>query len=316
MEIKDNPDTPFFEKMNPYYKDYSEYLQEFFPGIKVQKISVNAGFSCPNRDGTISRGGCIYCLNDSFTPGYCMEGSNSVTAQIAKGKQFFARKYPSMKYLAYFQSFTNTFASPETLEPLYREAMATEDIVGIVVGTRPDCLPQPTVEMLGRLGQELPVFVELGAESSHDATLQRINRGHYWKSVEDAAMRLNDTGLHVGVHFIAGLPGERRNDILQTIERVCSLPIESIKLHQMQVLRSTPLAHLYKEGQADLWEFSAEEYMDLCTEIIQMVPRQICIERFLSQAPPDMLIYPKWGLKNHEFVNLLHNRLKASDHPS
>lgn len=300
--------------MNPFYKDYSEYIGEFFPDMKVQKISVNAGFSCPNRDGTISRGGCVYCLNESFTPGYCMSGTDrSVSAQLAAGKRFFARKYPYMKYLAYFQSFTNTFAPIETLEPLYREAIDTEDVVGLVVGTRPDCLPDETVAMLSRMAEIKPVFVELGAESSHDETLKRINRGHGWEAVCDASRRLHAAGIHVGLHLIAGLPGERAPQVLETVSKAVSLPIESLKLHQMQVLRGTPLARMAEEGTADLWQFSLEDYLDLCRQIIRIVPRHICIERFLASAPPQTVQSPRWGLKNHEFTNRLHNHLKTKN---
>ncbi len=300
--------------MNPFYKDYNEYIGEVFPDMKVQKISVNAGFSCPNRDGTISRGGCIYCLNESFTPGYCMSGKErGVSAQLSAGKQFFARKYPHMKYLAYFQSFTNTFAPVGTLESLYSEAIDTEDVVGLVVGTRPDCLPDETISILGHIAEQKPVFVELGAESSHNDTLKRINRGHDWECVCDATRRLHTAGIHVGLHLIAGLPGERPAHVLETVSRAVSLPVKSLKLHHMQVLRGTPLARMAENGTADLWLFTLDEYLDLCCRIIELVPHHICIERFLASAPPHTVLSPKWGLKNHEFTAMLHNRLRAME---
>lgn len=297
--------------MNPFYKDYNEYITSLFPDFKVQKISVNAGFSCPNRDGTISRGGCIYCLNESFTPGYCLSDANrGVTAQLNVGKAFFARKYPEMKYLAYFQSFTNTFAPASSLEPLYREAISCEDVVGLVVGTRPDCLPDDTIRLLGEFGKEIPIFVELGAETSHNNTLKLINRGHDWQTVCHAAERLHTAGLHVGLHLIAGLPGESNEDVLQTVERACKLPIESLKLHQLQILKGTTLARMHENGTIAVNGFTLEGYLDLCCDIIAKVPHHICIERFLASAPPASVISPRWGLKNHEFTNLLHNRLK------
>lgn len=299
--------------MNPFYKDYSEYLAEIFPGIKVQKISVNAGFSCPNRDGTIGRGGCIYCDNTTFTPSYCF-GEESVKLQIEAGKRFFARKYPDMKYLAYFQSYTNTFSrngsGVDSLEALYREALGEEDVIGLVIGSRPDCFPDDVVEMLGRLNREYPVFVELGAESSHDATLRLINRGHTWQQTCEAVKRLSKEGIRTGLHLICGLPGETEEMMLSTIGRACELPIDSLKLHHLQVISATPLHRAMERDEIKVKPFAKEEYLDLCVKIIRRIPRTIAIERFLASSPPEKVIAPKWGIKNYEFTNLLLNRLK------
>lgn len=292
------------------YKDFGDYIAEKFPGIKVQKISVNAGFSCPNRDGTIGRGGCIYCDNSSFTPGYCFS-NESISSQLNAGKAFFARKYPKMKYLAYFQSFSNTFGRPvEELEQMYREAMNVEGVVGVIIGTRPDTLPQETVGMLGRLNQEMPVIVEIGAETSHDATLELINRGHSWRDVEDAVKRLHEAGLSTGLHLIAGLPGETPEMMLETVRKGVALPIDSIKLHHLQILKNTRLAQLWESGKLSVEQFTVEKYIDLCIKIINLVPRKIAIERFLASSPPDKVLSPHWGLKNYEFTNLLKNKLK------
>lgn len=292
------------------YKDFGDYMAEKFPGIKVQKISVNAGFSCPNRDGTIGRGGCIYCDNSSFTPGYCFS-NESISSQLNAGKAFFARKYPKMKYLAYFQSFSNTFGRPvEELELMYREAMNVEDVVGVIIGTRPDTLPQETVGMLGRLNKEMPVIVEIGAETCHDATLELISRGHSWRDVEDAVKRLHEAGLSTGLHLIAGLPGETPEMMLETVRKGVALPIDSIKLHHLQILRNTRLAQLWESGKLSVEQFTVEKYIDLCIKIINLVPRKIAIERFLASSPPDKVLSPHWGLKNYEFTNLLKNKLK------
>lgn len=296
--------------MAEYYKDFGDYMAEKFPGIKVQKISVNAGFSCPNRDGTIGRGGCIYCDNSSFTPGYCFS-NESISSQLNAGKAFFARKYPKMKYLAYFQSFSNTFGRPvEELEQMYREAMNVEDVVGVIIGTRPDTLPQETVGMLGRLNKEMPVIVEIGAETSHDATLELINRGHSWRDVEDAVKRLHEAGISSGLHLIAGLPRETSEMTLETVRKAVALPIDSIKLHHLQILRNTRLAQLWESGKLSVEQFTVEKYIDLCIKIINLVPRKIAIERFLASSPPDKVLSPHWGLKNYEFTNLLKNKLK------
>lgn len=296
--------------MNPYYKDYGEYLADIFPGEKVQKISINAGFSCPNRDGTIGRGGCIYCDNRTFTPAYCFD-SGSITEQIEKGKRFFARKYPSMKYLAYFQSFTNTFNySVGELERMYDEALGCGDVVGIIVGSRPDCFPEEVIRLLGHINRKSRVFVELGAETSHDDTLKLINRGHFWEDTVDTAYRLSSEGLEVGLHLICGLPGEDENMMLRTVRRACELPIRSLKFHHLQVIDSTPLHKKIVTGELNMKGFTPEDYLELCVKIINIVPRTIAIERFLASSPPEKVISPKWGLKNYEFTNLLLNRLK------
>lgn len=284
---------------------YGEYLNTIFPGLKVQKISVNAGFTCPNRDGTIGSGGCIYCRNDSFSPGYCME-KKSVASQIEDGKLFFRRKYPEMKFLAYFQSYTNTYGKSLTiLEHLFQEALTCRDIVGLVVGTRPDTLPDDVLSLLGDINTEMPVFLEIGAETAHNITLESINRHHSWEDVEDAVNRAATKRIHCGLHLIAGLPGESRLDILHSVTKACELPIETLKLHQLQILKDTILALLWREGKINVMPFSLEDYLSLCKEIIKIVPEKIVIERFLAQAPPEMVIAPKWGIKNYQFMNLL-----------
>lgn len=296
--------------MNPFYTDYSEYLGRFFPGKKVQKISVNIGSGCPNRDGTIGRGGCIYCNNTSFTPAYCFS-DKSVTEQIDEGKRFFGRKYPDMDYLAYFQSYTNTYRlRAKELRNIYAEALSCERIAGIIVGTRPDCLPDEVICMLSDLNKTAPVFVELGVESMHDRTLSLINRGHTADASADAIRRLASAGIHTGVHLIAGLPGENDEDVMESVKRICSLTVESIKMHHLQVLRDTSLHNMWKNGEISVKAYTVEEYLDLCVRVIETVPRSIAIERFLASAPPDLVVSPRWGLKNHEFTNLLINKLK------
>ncbi|MCH5235626.1 MAG: TIGR01212 family radical SAM protein [Muribaculaceae bacterium] len=290
-------------------KTYGDYLSGIFPGQKVQKISIDAGFTCPNRDGTISKGGCIYCRNDSFSPGYC-NSKDSVKAQLEKGKKFFSRKYPEMKYLAYFQSYTGTYnKSIEELSKLYEEALGVEDIVGLVIATRPDCLSDEVLNLLSRLNEEKPVFIELGAETSHDDTLKIINRNHTWEEVENTVKRIAAKGIHCGIHLIAGLPGENREMILQTIKRSVNLPVETIKLHQLQVLKDTLLLQKIESEELEIPDFTLEEYLNLCAEIVKMTPENIVIERFLSQSPPGMVVTPSWGLKNYEFMSKLEKLL-------
>lgn len=298
---------------NPYYKDYSEYLSEKFGSVKVQKLSIDAGFSCPNRDGTISRGGCIYCNVKSFTPKYC-NAAESVKMQLEKGRAFFARKYPEMKYLAYFQSFTGTHSKAvESLRKLYEEAASQPDVIGLIIGTRPDALPENVVEMLSDLNRKLPVIVEIGAETSRDDTLSLINRGHTWEDVVKSVRKSHDSGLDVGLHLIAGLPGETDDDALNSLDAVLELPVSTIKFHQLQIITGTPLEHKWRNGEIEVKPYRMEEYLNLSVQFVERVSEkrpEVAIERFLSTAPKGMVVAPDWGLKNYEFVNLLHKELR------
>lgn len=285
------------------YTDYQTYLSRYFTG-KIQKLTVNARFTCPNRDGTKGTGGCIYCNNRSFSPDTAPVDS-SVTAQLEAGKRFFARKYTDMRYLAYFQSYTNTYDSTPRLMSLYREALDVDGVEGIIIGTRPDVLPPALLESLSQLARRHYVMIELGAESSHDATLKLVNRCHSWADTVDAVKRLLASGIHVGLHLIMGLPGESRQMMLETVDRCCALSPDVLKFHQLQIIKDTRLAREMPE----IAVFTVDDYLDLCVEIIKHVPSTIAIERFTSSAPAEMLLAPRWGLKNYEFVNLLRKRL-------
>lgn len=291
------------------YRDFSDFLAEHFPG-KMQKISVNAGFSCPNRDGTVGTGGCTYCNNQTFNPDYCSPRL-SVSEQLEEGKRFFARKYPSMRYLAYFQAYTNTHGDIEHLRSLYEEALGVSGVEGIIIGTRPDCMPDALLDYLEELAKRTFVIVEYGAESSHDVTLQRINRCHTWAQTVDAVTRTASRGIHVGLHMIMGLPGESVEMMLDSVDALSALPIATVKFHQLQLIRGTRLARDVESGLYDIPRMTVEEYIDLCARIVRRINPAIAIERFTSQSPEKLLIYPKWGLKNYQFVNLLNARLKA-----
>lgn len=293
--------------MKQYYNDFGTWIRKQLP-FKVQKISVDAGFTCPNRDGRIGMGGCIFCDNKSFNPAYCSR-QKSVTEQLEDGKQFFARKYPEMKYLAYFQAYTNTYEAVDKLKALYEEALQVEDVVGIVIGTRPDCVSPELFDYLEELNQRTFLIVEYGIESCNDETLRYINRGHDFactrRAVEETARR----GIFVGGHIIMGLPGEDASESLRQAPIVSSLPLTMLKIHQMQIIKGTKLAKLYAERPFHL--YTVEEYIDLITQYIQLLRKDLVLERFVTQSPSDMLIAPKWGLKNYEFTNLLNNKLKA-----
>lgn len=295
--------------MNPYYRDYSDFLESLFPGVKMQKLSVNAGFTCPNRDGRIGYGGCVYCNNASFSPSYC-DPSQNITSQLEDGKRFFGRKYPHMRYLAYFQSYTNTYGAEEYLCGLYRQAFEVDKVDGIIIGTRPDCVPDRLLDMLAGIDRnEARVIIELGAESSHNSTLAAINRGHTWECTADAVERIKARGIAVGLHFIMGLPGETTADMLATVDAVNALKPQCVKFHQLQLLRGTTLYSAMESGDVSLHLFTVEEYLDFCVGIVGRLDRDIAVERFVSQAPESLLVAPKWGLKNYQFTNLLHSRL-------
>lgn len=286
------------------YRDYADFLAEHFTR-KVQKISVNAGFTCPNRDGSRGTGGCTYCNNRTFNPAYC-DPIKSVSEQIGEGKRFFGRKYPNLGYLAYFQAFTNTYGrSDDELIALYTEAIREPDVEGLIIATRPDCVSDALLSRLAQL--PVPVIIEYGAESSHDSTLRRINRCHTWGDTVDAVRRTVDQGLLCGAHFILGLPGESINDMLTTIDRINELPLHSVKFHQLQVIKGTRLASQLELGEVEIIRWSAEEYAELCAMIVRRLRPDIAIERFVSQSPGDMLIFPRWGLKNYQFTHILHH---------
>lgn len=293
--------------MNPYYKDYAEFLSEHFQG-KVQKISVNTGNVCPNRDGTLGRGGCIYCNNASFTPDYAAP-LLSVTEQLDRGIDFFRGKYPEMRYLAYFQSYTSTNGDVDALMAQFREAAAHSGVAGIVIGTRPDCMPNELLSKLAELNRRTSVIIEYGAESAHNATLQLINRCHTWEQTVDAVSRTAKDGIPVGLHLILGLPGETQQMMLETVDAVNALPIATVKFHQLQIVRGTALARAVEEGTLSVDTYSVDEYISLCVSIVYRLRRDIAIDRFTSQTPAELLISPRWGLKNYQFTHRLLHRL-------
>ena len=291
---------------NQLYIDYGTWIRQQFP-FRVQKIAVDAGFTCPNRDGLVGTGGCTFCNNQTFNPSYC-DHKKSVSQQLEEGKQFFARKYPDMKYLAYFQAFSNTYAPLPHLRQLYEEALAVEDVVGLVIGTRPDCLPDSLLDYLEELNQHTFLIVEIGIESANNQTLQRINRGHTFECSRDAIERTHARGILTCGHVILGLPGEDREEILRQAPIISSLPLDILKLHQLQIIRGTKLADEYLEHPFHL--FTPDEYIDLIINYLQQIRKDLVLERFVSQSPPELLIAPHWGLKNYEFTNLLNKRMR------
>lgn len=291
------------------YNDYGAWMRRQFP-FRVQKISIDAGFSCPNRDGHISHGGCTFCDNRTFNPSYC-QPSKSITEQITEGKEFFRHKYPDMKYLAYFQAFSNTYATLDTLQRRYEEALSAEDVVGIVIGTRPDCVSDEILNYLESLNQQTFMIVEYGIESVSDDTLRRVNRGHNFECSRRAIIETHNRGILTGAHIILGLPGESAEDNVRQADIISALPIDILKLHQLQIICGTQLAAEYERQPFNL--YTADEYIDLCRRYIERLRPDMVLERFVSQSPKELLVAPKWGLKNYEFANRFVNYMKRMD---
>lgn len=294
-----------------YYNDFGSYMRSIF-NFKVQKISIDGGFTCPNRDGTKGRGGCTFCNNQTFNPAYCKRDT-SVSKQMKDGISFFSRKYPDMRYLAYFQSYTNTYASLDVLRLKYEEALAVDGCVGIVIGTRPDCVSDELLDYLKILSERVYVTVEYGVESVDDSTLLRINRGHDYATAADAICRTANRGLPVGVHLILGLPGEKRENLVKQAEQLSSLPITTLKLHQLQLVRGTRMAEEYIENPHDFHLFEINEYIETVIDYLEHLRPDIVVERFSSQSPKELLIAPDWGLKNYELVDKIKHRMRERD---
>ena len=289
------------------YNDFGSFLRGIFP-FKVQKISIDAGFTCPNRDGKKGVGGCTYCNNRTFSPEYCRK-VKQVKEQIDEGISFFSRKYPEMKYLAYFQAYTNTYGALQELKEKYEEALRHPDVVGLIVGTRPDCMPEDVLDYFADLSKQTFVLIEYGLESTINKTLMHINRGHTYEESVEAVRRTAEKGIYVGAHLILGLPGESREEILGHAERLSHLPLTTLKLHQLQLIRGTRMAAEYASHPEEFHIYSADEYIDLVIDFLERLNPSIVVERFVSQSPKELLIAPDWGLKNFEFTAKVDRRI-------
>lgn len=291
-----------------------QYFSAIFPG-KVQKIAVNAGLGCPNRDGTVGSGGCIYCNNASFNPAYAHDGPRSITEQLEEGVKFFARKGEPYGYLPYFQSFTNTYGDTSKLIGLYEEALAFPKAVGLVIATRPDCLKEDLLDYFeSRFGEKAPenhpyLLVEIGVESTNDRTLEAIGRGHDFACAASAINKLHRRGIAVGVHLILGLPGETGDDFMDHARKISGLPVSTLKLHQLQIVRGSRLAHMYATDPSSIKTFTAGEYASAVAAFLKALRPGIAIDRVVSESPKDMLLAPSWGLKPFEFEALLNSIL-------
>ena len=283
-------------------------------GGRVQKVSVNAGFTCPNRDGKVAYGGCIYCNNNSFTPSYC-EPDLSIYQQLVTGIKFLNFRYrKTKKYLAYFQSFSNTYAPLNRLKSLYKEALLHPKIHGLAIATRPDCLDSEIIAYLQELSKTKIIIVELGIESCYDPTLEKINRGHNFQTTVDAIEMLSGKGIHIGGHIMFGLPGESKEQMLKEVDIISRLPLDSVKFHQAQIIKQTKMQKYYLQNKDDFNLFEKDEYIDFIISFIERMNPSIAIERFVSEVPPKFKVAPDWGLiRSDQLIRQIEKRFHQRD---
>jgi radical SAM protein (TIGR01212 family) len=295
------------------FNTYSNHFRKIY-GARVQKLSVDAGFTCPNRDGTKGTGGCTYCLNDAFNPSYCDPGK-SVTQQIEEGIAFHRWRYSeAVSYLAYFQAFSNTYAPLSRLRELYEEALSYPGVIGIIIGTRPDCVDDEKLSYLSQLSEKHYVAVEYGIESCYDRTLLRINRGHTFEEATDALIKTFSMGLNTGAHFIFGLPGESRDEMLAEAEIISKLPLKTVKFHQLQIVKGTVMEQEFRKNPGDFKLFSLDDYLDFFVTFLERLNPEIVVERFTGEAPPRFLTEIPWGkLRADQVVSLVEKRLEQLD---
>ncbi len=280
---------------------FSEYIKEQFP-YKIHKIPLHAGFTCPNRDGRAGMGGCTFCVNESFSPNV-RNRHLSIKEQIEAGKVFSKRKYGAEKFIAYFQSFTNTYSAVDTLRACYEEALADKDVIGISIGTRPDCVSDEILALIDSYTEKYHVWIEYGLQSIHDATLKRINRGHNYQIFSDAIHRTKRTCIRICVHVILGLPGETKNDIMETADAIAGLGIQGIKLHHLYVAKNTVLAQEYFEGRVQTMDMNS--YIHLAADFLERIPSDVTVQRLVGDTHGDFLISPVWNASKAELISAI-----------
>lgn len=295
------------------FNAYSNYFRSMY-GARIQKVSIDAGFTCPNRDGTKGTGGCTYCNNDAFNPSYCLP-EKTVSLQIEEGITFHKRRYKeASSYLAYFQAYSNTYAPLEKLKELFEEALNYPGVIGLVIGTRPDCMDSEKLNFLKKLSDDYYIAVEYGIESCFDKTLKRINRGHTFAEAVEALEKTAGIGINTGAHFILGLPGESRDEMLAEAEIISSLPIKTVKFHQLQIIKGTLMEEEFRKNPGDFHLFSWEEYLDFFVRFLERLNQSIVVERFTGEAPPRFLTGESWGKKRtDQIVGLIEKRLEELD---
>lgn len=288
------------------YRDLNTYFRTLF-GCRVHKVTVDAGLNCPNRDGTLSTGGCIYCNAKGSGTGFHRQGL-SVTRQIERSKERIARRFKTNKLMAYFQSFTNTYAPVKHLKALYDEALAIEEVVGLAIGTRPDCVDPSVLDLIESYTQQHLIWIEYGLQSAHDQTLSLINRGHDFAGFEKAVAATRNRNINICAHVILGLPGETRKHMLETADAVAAMGIDGVKLHLLYVVRGTPLEALYRNSQYQCLE--QREYAELVCDFIERLPDSTIIQRLTGDPHPKELVAPSWSLQKRETMEMIHTCFK------
>jgi radical SAM protein (TIGR01212 family) len=309
-----NPDKRvFFWGHDRRFNAYSSYFRKIY-GARVQKVSIDAGFTCPNRDGTVGTGGCTYCDNNAFNPSYCLP-AKSVTQQITEGVEFHKWRYSeAVSYLAYFQAYSNTYASLDILKKLYEEALNFPGVVGLIIGTRPDCIDEEKLKYIKELSERYYIAVEYGIESCYNKTLMRINRGHTVEEAVTTVKRTAELGINTGAHFILGLPGETREEMLDQVSVISDLPLTTVKFHQLQIIKGTAMEKEFRDNPGDFQLFSWEEYLEFFVRFLERLNPGIVVERFTGEAPPRFLTGTGWGKKRtDQIVNLIEKRLEELD---
>jgi uncharacterized protein len=292
------------------FNSYAEYFKKHFGG-RVQKLAVDAGFTCPNRDGSRGRGGCTYCDNDAFNPSYC-HPEKTVRQQMEEGISFHEKRYRrASRYLAYFQPYSNTYAPLNKLREIYSPALEFPGIIGLVIGTRPDCIDEEKLKFFADLSQSRYIILEYGLESCYDKSLQRINRGHTFDEAVRALELTSSYGIKTGAHLIFGLPGESIEDMLKEADILSALPIDNIKFHQLQIIRNTAMAKEFREKPEDFVRFSLEEYIEFIIDFVERLNPGFVIERFAGEVPPRFLEGEGWGLiRNDQVLNRIEKRME------
>lgn len=295
------------------FNAYANYFQQIF-GARVQKLSIDAGFTCPNRDGNLGHGGCTYCNNDAFNPSYCLP-EKSVEQQIKEGMEFHQNRYRRAgKYLAYFQAYSNTYAGIDTLKSVYEQALQFPEVVGLVIGTRPDCINTEQLKYFQELSQKYYFIIEYGIESCYDKTLKRINRGHSYQQAVDAIHQTAEYGLKTGAHMMFGLPGESREEMLAEAEILSALPLNNIKFHQLQIIKGTQMENEYHEDPNQFDFFTLDEYIDFIIQFLEKLNPSFVVERFAGEVPPRFLAGPRWGkIRNDQILNRIEKKLHEKD---
>jgi len=277
---------------------FGPYLKKRF-GTVVYKVNVDAGFTCPNRDGTVGTTGCIYCNNDSFRPSAC-KSEIAIAEQVRRGQSYLSMRYKAAKYLVYFQPFTNTYAPASELEKLYREALSVPGVVGLAIGTRPDCIDAEKLALLESLAKDKFILVEYGLQSIYDKSLEYILRGHDYQAFIDAVKLTEGRGIHIGAHIIVGIPTETRDEMLAMADELSAMPIEFVKIHQLQIVKNTVLARRYETEPFHTFEY--KEYLDFIVDFIERLSPSIVLQRLFATAPDEILIAPQWGRTRHQIL--------------